>query len=305
MACEPLFVTVDFTTAAGTQTSATLERGTSATGPWEFVREVELTGQVGGTYDTAAAPGESVWYRWTGTPGGATIVQGPVVVPAETVVCVRDPLRPWANLAMGFCETPEALTAAACSPVGEPYVWVGWGAKVRRSDAGLWDRFDAETPADVYGRRKNLDTSIRFLTKTDAARRAVYDLFTWGGPLQITAPPVYGWDPYFVQPGDLVEAYLADPIDQRFPHRLWSAPATVVDASVATGPIQGTACANWCTVSQTWPTYADMTASGGTWMDVLSGQAQCPGGVGIRTVVNTVTNPLPYVFRFDRLEVTP
>ncbi|MFK3734074.1 hypothetical protein ACI2LJ_27835 [Streptomyces sp. NPDC088090] len=251
------------------------------------MREVELTGQVGATYDTTPSDGIPTWYRWTGDPGGTTIVQGPIT-PASTgdAVCVRDPLRPWASLVMGFCATPEALNAAACGTGGDPFVWGGWGAKVRRADAGLFDRFDSETPADVYGRRKNLDTSIRFLTKTDAARRAVADLFSWGGPLQITAPAAYGWEPYTVQPGDLTEGYLSDTIDQRWPHRLWSAPATVVDDG-AVGPIQGTVCANWCQVAATWPTYADMTASGGTWLDILEGETQCPTGEPVEAFMDT------------------
>lgn len=289
MACEPLFLTADFTAAPGTQTTAILESAPSADGPWTFIREVELTGQVGATYDTTPTDGVATWYRWTGDPGGTTIVQGPIVPPASgDVVCVRDPLRPWANLVMGFCATPEALTAAACGSGGEPFVWAGWGAKVRRADAGIFDRFDSETPAVVYGRRKNLDSSIRFLTKTDAARRAVYDLFSWGGPLQITAPAAYGWEPYVVQPGDLTEAYLADPIDQRWPHRLWSAPVTVVD-DVGAGPIQGTVCANWCTVAETWGSFADMTAAGGTWLDILAGTTQCPGGEPPEAFLDTFT----------------
>jgi hypothetical protein len=293
MACEPLFLTADFTAAPGTQTTAVLESAPSAVGPWTFIREVTLTGQVGATYDTTPSDGVATWYRWTGDPGGTTIVQGPIVPPpSDDVVCLRDPLRPWANLVMGFCATPEALNAAACGTGGEPFVWGGWGEKVRRADAGLFDRFDSETPADVYGRRKNLDSSIRFLTKTNAARIAVYDLFSWGGPLQITAPAAYGWEPYTVQPGDLTESYLADPIDQRWPHRLWSAPVTVVDDATV-GPIQGTVCANWCQVAETWPTYADMTAAGGTWLDILEGETQCPAGEPVEAFSDTFTRTIP------------
>jgi len=274
MACDPLFVTADLgPLPTPFATTATLERGPSATGPWTFLQEVDLLAEVGATYDTTPPPGETVWYRWTTSTGG-TLVQGPFVIPDITEVCLRDPLRPWANLTMGFCSNAESLIAQACTPGGVEYVWAGWGEKVRRADAGLFDRFDAETPADVYGRRKNLDTSIRFLTKTLAAKTAVYELFTWGGPIQIVAPAEYGWEQYFVQPGDLVESYLADRIDQRWPHRLWSAPATVVDTA-AVGPIQGTACANWCAVEAAFPTFADMTAAGGTWLDILEGETQC------------------------------
>ena len=289
MACEPLFLTADFTAAPGTQTTAVLESAPSALGPWTFMREVALTGQVGATYDTTPSDGVPAWYRWTAQPGAQVITQGPITPPAAgDVVCVRDPLRPWANLTMGFCDSAESLMAAACGTGGEPFVWGGWGEKVRRADAGLFDRFDSETPADVYGRRKNLDSSIRFLTKTNAARLAVRDLFTWGGPLQITAPAAYGWEPYTVQPGDLTEGYLADPIDQRWPHRLWAAPVTVVDDAGA-GPVQGTVCANWCRVAETWPTYADMTASGGTWMDILEGETQCPTGSPVEAFTDTFT----------------
>lgn len=276
MACDPFFVTVDFVAATGVQTTATLERGPSATGPWTFIRDINLVGQVGATYDTTPPPGETVWYRWTGHSASPDvfIVQGPFVIPATTAVCLRDPLRPWANLAMDFCASKESLITQACTPGGPAFIWSGWGEKVRRADAGLFDRFDTETPADVYGRRKNLDTSIRFLTKTLAAKNSVYELFTWGGPIQIVAPVEYGWEQYFVQPGDLTETYLSDRVDQRRPHRIWTAPATVVD-DAATGPIQGTACANWCAVEAAFPTFADMTAAGGTWMDILEGETQC------------------------------
>lgn len=277
MACEPLFLTADFTALPGTQTTAILERGPSADGPWTFIREVALLGEIGGTYDTVPDDGGSTWYRWTGNPGEQIIVQGPLTPPASNLVCLRDPLRPWANLNMDFCDSAESLTAALCAPSSTEYIWVGWGRKVRRADAGLFDRFDSETPADVYGRRKALDTSIRFLTKSNAARLAVHQLFSWGGPIQITAPAVYGWEPYTVQPLDLAEDYLSDRIDQRHPHRLWSAPVTVVDDGIA-GPIQGTVCANWCRVAEEFATYADLTAAGGTYLDVLEGETQCPAG---------------------------
>lgn len=277
MACEPIFVTVDFTATPGTQVSATLERGESAAGPWLFLREVELTGQVGNSYDTTAPPGVNVWYRWTADTG-EVVVQGPFsgTIPSEPVVCLRDPLRPWASLTFGFCSSRESLVAQACTPGGNPFVWVGWGEKIRRADAGLFDIFNSETPADVYGRRKRLDTSIRFLTKTLAAKDAVHALFTAGGPIQIAAPSEYGWDQHTVQPLDLTEAYLTERIDQRRPHRLWSAPVTVVD-DAQVGPIQGTECANWCAIMDNFPTYADLTATGDTWQQVVSGETVCGG----------------------------
>lgn len=275
MADGVLFLTVDFTAAPGTQTTARLERGLSATGPWLFLRDVGLTGEVGVTFDTTVPLDTPVWYRWFGTPGDQEIIQGPFTEASSGTVLLKDPFRPWANLEFEFCSSAEELNAVVCDPAGPEYVWARFGGKTRRTDAGLFDRLDSETPADVYGRRKDFDSSLRFLTKSLAAIDAVYALFTAGGPLQVQAPTVYGWPDVFVQPGDLDEEYLSDSVDQRRPHRIWDTPVTKVDSVVA-GPVQGTVCSNWCAVEEAFATFADMTAAGGTWMDVAEGTVQCP-----------------------------
>ena len=77
MADGVLFLRVDFGPTPGVQTTATLERGPSSTGPWTFLRDVPLVSEVGATYDTTMPLGEEVWYRWTGNPGGVFIIQGP------------------------------------------------------------------------------------------------------------------------------------------------------------------------------------------------------------------------------------
>jgi len=101
-------------------------------------------------------------------------------------------------------------------------------------------------------------------------------LFAWGGPIQIQTPLVYGLPDIIVQPGDVTEEYLSGVRDQRYPYRLWVAPFTIVDAPL--GPKQGTAEANWCELAETFPTYADLIASGYTWGQVASGEATQPPG---------------------------
>lgn len=266
-----VYLTADFTAAAGTQTTATVERATSATGPWTLIGNVTLVSEVGTFYDTTAPLDTNVWYRWTGDPDGPTIVQGPYVEVSTGTVLLKDPLRPWANLELSFCATPQLALAEICGPTAPDLIWVGFGEKVYRADANLFDVYGSRVPADIFGVRKRLDGELRILSKTLTAKDAVETLFAYGGPIQIQTPAVYGLPDIIVQPGDLTEDYLAGVRDQRRPYRLWTAPFTIVDAPL--GPVQGTAESNWCAVAEAFPTYADLTASGYTWGQVASGEA--------------------------------
>lgn len=262
-------LSVDFTAAPGTQTTATLERGLSATGPWTFIRTVDLLNQLGQDCDTAAPLDTQVWYRWTGDPGGTTIVQGPFIEPSDGTVLLKDPLRPWANISLAFCATPQGVAKALCNPNSPELIWAGFGETVFRADANLFDVYNARVPSDIFGYRKRLDGELRLHSKTLNGRVLIETLFAGGGPLQIQLPAIYGFPDAFVQPGDLTEGYIAS--DQRIPHRSWQAPFTVVDAPM--GPVQGTENANWCAVQETFGTFAALTASGFTWAQVASGQA--------------------------------
>lgn len=274
MADGIICLTADFTAAPGTQTSAVIARGLSATGPWTDLDTVPLLAQVGQYCDTGVPLDTVVWYRWTGDNGGGTIVQGPYIEPGDGTVLLKDPLRPWANLVAEFCDTPSTAAAQLCSPSGPEIIWTGFGDEVRRADANLFDIYQSETPADLYGRRKRLDGRLQLLAKTLAASDALHALFTAGGPIQIQMPAVYGWPDAYVQPGDVTKAYLPGQRDQRMPFRLWSLPFTVVDRPI--GPAQGTADANWCALAEQYPTYADLVAAGVTWAQVANGSAVSP-----------------------------
>lgn len=275
MADGIVFLTADFTASAGTQTTATVERGLSATGPWTLLRTVDLLGQVGVFYDTVAPLDTALYYRWTGDPGGATIVQGPFTEVSTGTVLLKDPLRPWANLELSLCAGGQTqMIREACNPTGPELIWVGLGDKTYRADATLLDRYNARVPADIYGVRKRLDSSMKLLSKTLAAKDAVETFYAGGGPVQLQLPVIYGFPDAVVQPGDVDEEYLSGSRDQRMPHRIWEAPFTVVDTPL--GPVQGTACANWCAIEDTYATFADLTATGLTWGQIAAGTAVCP-----------------------------
>lgn len=167
-------------------------------------------------------------------------------------------------------------------PVPASLAWIGFQDKVRAVDAGLFPVLDKERPADVYARRKDITTSVLFLSRTLAAIDLVYELFTAGGPLLVQVPAVYGMnrkygftDRYY-QPDNLTEGYISS--DQRKPVRLWTAPATSVDLPV--GLPQGTDAANWCAIEDLYPTFADLTATGLTWGDAATGAASPVPGAG-------------------------
>lgn len=273
MADGIVYLTADFTAAPGTQTTATVERALSATGPWTLIGSADLLAQVGIFYDTTTPLDANVWYRWTGDPGGTTIVQGPYIEVSTGTVLVKDPLRPWANIELDFCASPQQAIGALCGPQSPELVWAGFGDKTYKADANLFDVYNSRVPVDIYGVRKRLDGEMKILSKSLAAKDAVETLFAGGGPVQVQTPVIYGLPDIVVQPGDVSEDYISE--DQRRPYRLWDAPFTVVDAPL--GPKQGTAEANWCVIAELYPTYADLTAAGFTWAQIASGEA---GGGG-------------------------
>lgn len=275
MATYLLVTLVESVPTPGTQ-PVDVQRATSATGPWITVGQTTLLDGTGYLYDNTVPLDTPVWYRGVtvGTDAPITPVTGPFTLVSAGTVILSDPLRPWADLEFGFCASPQNLAAFACAPNAPDLIWSRFGERVSRSDAGLFDVLDAERPADVYARRKDHEGSFLILSKSLAAIQSMYELFTAGGPLYLRAPAEYGDFDFAVQPGDLSRTYLTDRIDQRKPLRLWSAPYTVVDLPL--GPQQGVDCATWCDVEAAFPTFADMTAAGGTWADIATGATVCP-----------------------------
>lgn len=164
------------------------------------------------------------------------------------------------------------------SEFAEPTVdiaWVGFRDKSRAADAGLFPVLDDERPSDVFARRKDITTGIMFLSRSLGAITGIYELFTAGGPILVQVPAEYGMNaPYgqrdrYYQPDDLAESYIST--DQRKAYRLWSVPATAVDAPI--GEPQGTDTANWCALEDTYTTMGAYASSGYTWAQAATGQA--------------------------------
>src|SRR5690606_2322324 len=230
----------------------------------------QLLGEQAYVFDTEAPLDTPIYYLASGGPDPWGIQQGPFIIPSNGTVWMKDPGRPWADLSADLCETPTRT--GDCTPPGDELAWVGFGTKTRRMDAGVFDVLDRERAADVYARRKDLDTTCQFLSRTLTALDNVYDLYTVGGPLLFQLPTVYGFKDKYLQPGDLTEDYISQ--DQRKPYRLWGVPLTAVEPPV--GEPQGTDVTNWCAYRDTYATFADVPDDL-TWGDVAAGDA-IPGG---------------------------
>lgn len=260
---------IDFTAAAGTQTSADIYRADTPDGEGVFLENVPLLDEQAVYVDTTAPNFEDVYHRAVGFPDNAELAFGPSFTTIGNV-WIRDPLRPWADVEAGTCETPTA----PCQEGDPETVWVGFGQLLYSADAVTPALSGSETAAAIYARRKNHAGSFQVLTRTAAAHQAFYELITAGGPLFLQLPQVYDQDDIAIQPGDIPRSYLGP--DQRKPYRLWDVPYVTVDVPV--GPKQGTADANWCRVAEVFPTFGDLTAVGGTYEDLADGTTTDPPG---------------------------
>lgn len=270
---------VDYAAETGTHTTATLLRHEgSATADGIAVRGLDgglLLGEQAYVSDHEAPLDVAVHYSVT-SDTGLTLTAGPFTIVSSGFVWLKDPGRPWADLRLDLCLTPSrSETPESCTVLADPIAWIGFGDRTRAVDAGLFPVLNRERPSDVYARRKDIVTTIMFLSRALPAIASVYDLFTVGGPLLVQVPDVYGMDNVYgqsdryYQPGDLSEELLST--DQRKSLRMWTAPATAVDSPA--GPPQGTDTANWCAIEETYETMGDLAASGYTWGDVADGSA--------------------------------
>lgn len=260
---------VDYSGEAGSQLTSSVVRiaPDGSVTPVRGGTDLVLIGEQAYLYDYEAPLDVAVTYQSTSAPDNVVLTSAPVTVVSGGYVWFKDPNRPWANVRVDLCSQPTT----PCDEPADPVALVEFGQETRQGDFIAPQILNAERPADIYARRKDVTTSVRFATRTLAAVDAVYELFTWGGPLFIQAPDVYGWPDRYVQPGDLVMTYIGR--DQRKPWRLWDVPLIVVDAPTLSALPQGTLCANWCLVEETFPTFADMTATAATWGDLLDGGA--------------------------------
>lgn len=266
---------VEFTTPVGFPQYAIVER-VMPDGTRVRVRGADPVNLVGTPaaavlIDAEVPFGVTVSYRAYAVAFPATVITSSTVTLAvPTTMWFKDPLRPWANFVADYCAEPQTVCVVPSNPISV----ARYGARSRPMDAGLFGVLDAEYAADIWGRRKQANTGITFLSRTLAAIDTIETLFTAGGPLFLQIPPIYGRPDHYYQPDALEDDTVGE--DQRKPYRIWSAPLVPVDRPPAALGQQGTAAANWCAVADRYATSAELAATGQTWQQLATTGAFTP-----------------------------
>lgn len=266
-------------TATGS-TSATLERSADGGVTWTAVRgsPLALIGPAPGAgdrqayvYDSEAPLNVALRYRATSNLGTVILSTPVTITVASGVSWLKDPARPWANVAISQCA--QTVPQAACTPApAEPAVFIiydGLGAETYAADAGLFPVTNRTRPVDVYARRKDAVTSWQVVSSTLTAMNTLNTFYAWGGPVFLQLDSSFGWPDRYYQPGDVDKARVSGDLSR--PMRHWSVPLTVIDNFP--GAAQGQARSTWCVVDSRFATYQDMTNTGLTWAQVVAGYA--------------------------------
>jgi len=264
-----VLVTIDYSVVAGTQNFIDLVRITpdGTRTPVRGATNLETHSGVNYVYDFEAPLDTAITYESQSRPDNVVQTAGPITISSNGFVWFKDPTRPWADIRVDLCSQPDL----ACSDPTDPIALINLGPKTRAGDFTVPGILNAERPADIFARRKDITTSVTFASRTLAAIDDIYTLFTAGGPIFLQMPAAYGWPDKYFQPGDLVETPIGQ--DRRRPWRLWEVPLIAVDQPSPNALPQGTTCANWCLVEDTFPTFADLTALATPWSNLLDGGA--------------------------------
>lgn len=115
---------VDWTATAGTQlTGSLLRRVGSPDAPDEYVRGLfgsTLLGEQAYVSDHEAALDEQIWYRAVNNQTADVMTAGPFTIPSNGNVWMKDPGRPWADLRLDLCVSPDTSAAdPVCATVAQ------------------------------------------------------------------------------------------------------------------------------------------------------------------------------------------
>lgn len=112
---------VDWVATAGTQlTGSLLRRVGSPDAPDQYVRGLFgslLLGEQAYVSDHEAPLDEQIWYRAVNNQTADVMTAGPFTIPSNGNVWMKDPGRPWADLRLDLCATPDKSVAVCPDPL--------------------------------------------------------------------------------------------------------------------------------------------------------------------------------------------
>lgn len=316
---------VDYTTEAGTQTFATMIRHVgSLTAPGEYVRGLfgtTLLGEQAYVSDHEAPLDAQVWYTVASGPDNVALTAGPFTIPSNGYVWMKDPGRPWADLRLDLCLTPDdgkdpCVSTSLVQDTFSRTVADGWGT----ADTG-------QTWTNSGGAASDFDVAAGVGTHTHTAVNTIHrSVITATTPDQdvvttVAVDKLAAGDSFFT--GPVVRH--ADSNNYYWARGTFTATGTVQLAlrkrvagtetgigSVITLPFGYTAGQQFgirlrvrgaLIEARMWP--ASVTESEEWDVQVSDTSLAAAGSVGVRSLIGAVsTATLPVVFSFDNFTYT-
>ena len=131
--------------------------------------------------------------------------------------------------------------------------------------AGVFNILDRTNPIVVSARRSGPLGELVCHTLTDGTRTSLRDLLARGSILQLSTPAAYGFGSEYIHVGDTEEVRVG--LAMR-PERRWVMPFIVVDRPDGLS-VQPTEEKTWQAVKETYASWAELTASGKTYQQLL------------------------------------
>lgn len=235
-------------TSAPVPATATVER-VNGDGTIVPVRGADPATLVAGAWagDDYEAPLDSTfYYQATSTDQPGVVITSPsYVMDSQGNTWLKHPGKPVLNMIVEVATGPD-LTR----PVAQ----------------GVFEVLGRSRPIAVTMRRGSERGELLINTHTDADRVGLLALLEDGEPLLLSAPDGYGVGSVYVAVGEVGERRLTHV--GRTADRQFQLPITVVDRPSGTALALGN---SWSDVLGSYPSWSQMLATEGTWIDVLQG----------------------------------
>lgn len=253
-----LFARVIRIEADGTETVVRAHTFTDVSGEY-----IELSGGQAILYDTEAPLDVTLQYRTEGFGSVLTATDGEVILASANDLWLKDPLRPAGD---------QRVLLGSVDPECVPERGIYFARMEAQQYVSRSQRFvvnNRRNPAVSARVRAGVATVLVLVSRRFEDRDALLDLLEPGNALLLQVPPQYGIVDYYLDVGDVTVTRLST--DHRKQWREEQLPHVEVDRPA--GLMFGTLGMRWIDVCDVYATFADATAAGLTWTQVMLGFA--------------------------------
>lgn len=228
---------------------------------------IELSGSLAVIYDTEAPLNTLITYTTTGFNSVSTA--STTVTLTNSFPWLKSPIHPWADKQLVYI--PSSYSGPDCL-IGDSIVFAQMANEIRPNRTTAFYPNNAQFPIPANRTRGSIQSSLRLVTRTFAARDAVITLNAPGDPLLFQIPAAYGIPDRYMTIGDYsIERFSAD---HKVEWRANTMPHTAVESPP--GLADGVLGVRWVDLCDRYATFDDANAAGLTWTQVLLGQGVSP-----------------------------